>query len=144
MNSETVSEKRERGRPRLLAPADLALLRYLSPDATTVRTLHNVHYRQRGLSAVMAFIEHHPELEPRLRVLFDAHATEHNIGSQRKRWKPTVLAELGRIPDLLVMRDVALDIADKLADGMTVHEAVAVLRFVRKIMANDSPATKGR
>ena len=44
IKSEAASEKRKRGRPRLLSATEEKLVRSLCPDITTDRALHNQVY----------------------------------------------------------------------------------------------------
>lgn len=92
---ETVSKNRrpKPGRPRVLAPEYEQALQQLFPDVQSHRHLQNVACRQRALVLLSD--------DPAYRWLCDPEAMQQGkrLSPSQKAWRPTILAELGRIPD---------------------------------------------
>jgi len=86
--TETVSEKRRRGRPRLLTPRERGSLRNLFPDNTTERSLQDIDYRLRAIGLLKEQAE--------FAWLYDPQRVR---AGEKRCWKPLILTELGRIAD---------------------------------------------
>lgn len=93
--SEKFPEKKKRGRPRLLHPEDEKTYRRSMPSRD-IRTLQNQDYEVRALS-ILGLNKINPPDYPFL-WLGDISKIENEI-SERRFYRKTILAELGRIAD---------------------------------------------
>lgn len=116
---ETVSKNRNRGRgrPRTILDDDLTIARYVAEPKTTLRHLHNVHYRTRAIRFLAE--------DPSFSWVCDGPAMQ---AGKAHAWKPTILSELGRIANLDDMRAVAKELCQK---RPKTKDAVAMIRRFR-------------
>ena len=121
---ENISKKK-RGRPKLLDDSHLALVRYAT-DAKTTRHQQNVHYSLRAIGMLSN--------DPRFKWLCDGKAM---MKGAQHSYRPTILAELGRIENDDDLKAVALRIC-KLKPK--VRDAVVMIRRFRtgKVKEADS------
>lgn len=114
---EAVSEKRKRGRPRVIGPEAEPVVDLVAPDVTTERGRQDAYYRQIALGVLMS--------DRRFTWLADEAAMK---AGAPKAWKPTILAELGRIPDDEAMKAVAAQVCELRPKAKA---AVAMIRRYR-------------
>ena len=124
--SETVS-KNPRGRPRLLDATHLALAEFAT-DAKTLRHKQNVHYRACAFAVLM-----HDE---RFLWLCDPKAMQE---SRPHSFRPTILAELGRISNEDDLKAIALRICEV---KPKTKEAVVMIRRWRLNRSGKGDALK--
>src|SRR5215211_7075139 len=87
--SETVSEKKRRGRPRLFSEKTIAWLQDIhKPDKRTTRHLQNFSYQARAQELIKPLVKSSPELG----WLYDHEAIWHGEGTYRQ----TIMQALGR------------------------------------------------
>lgn len=116
--------KRKPGRPRLVDAASEATLRQLFPELNTKMTLHNRYYAAHTV-VVLGMTEE--EYDERLYYL---------VNPEDGRSRQTIMAELGRIEDEDLMREVAMYICEhRIATGRAI-DGIRVLRGVRKAAPN--------
>lgn len=121
---ETVSKKPKRGRPRLI-PADAqAALQMVAGEAKSERSRQNCFY---ALRAIQVLGE-----DPRFKWLADRARAHENA------WRPTILAELGRIWDEETLRDAAAMIC---AHKPSTRQAAAFIRRVRGVRRQPASGT---
>jgi hypothetical protein len=113
--SENFSEKRKRGRPRLLHPA-LHEVFAQGQQYASERTIQNASYHIRAFSLLQD--------EPWAKWLMGYVSQEGKPGQIRK----TILAELGRLREDEVLRAVARQICER---KPTTKDAVAMIRHYR-------------
>jgi|TARA_B100001964_G_C14051899_1_gene517404 hypothetical protein len=99
--SEAVSEKRKRGRPPTFTPEYRALMKAFFPDVQTRRGMTNVLYQQQALGLLRD--------DARFKWLVDK---DKMIAGEPNAWKPSILAELGRISDEETLKVVALRVCE--------------------------------
>ena len=116
-DSEAASEKRRRGRPRIMDEEWHAIVDALTPEVRTERARHDFHYRTKAIQTLC--------YEPRFAWLADEGKMA--VGA-KDAWKPSILAELGRIRDADTLRAVALRICEL---RPSTKEAVALIRRFR-------------
>ncbi|HUT91206.1 MAG TPA: hypothetical protein VMY37_17025 [Thermoguttaceae bacterium] len=124
-NSETVSKKAKRGRPKVFEPRELSIARMAAPDAKSERTIRNAAWAQIGLRLFLTG-DSQPKNPQELgfdgSFIFDV---------KTDIFKKTILAELGR---LCVDRgeDVALEVAKVICEKrIRARDAVARIRKLR-------------
>jgi hypothetical protein len=116
--SEAASEKRKRGRPPIWGKQVERRFEGLFPDVKTRRGTQNVIYRQIAVDVLTK--------DPRFAWLCDK---EKMMKGDPHAWKPSILAELGRISDSEELKAVALRICELKPE--TVKAAVAMIRRAR-------------
>lgn len=109
--SETVSKKR--GRPPKFSDREIALAKWISPEATTARALHNIAYQQRALHVLC----NDDDGEPYRHFLL----SWDDLKAKGSKLPQTLLAMLGRLPEP-ELRQCAAEICQRKLLG---REAVA-------------------
>ena len=94
-----------------------AVVDALTPEVRTERARHDFHYRTKAIQTLC--------YEPRFAWLADG---EKMAAGVKDAWKPSILAELGRIRDGDTLRAVALRICEL---KPSTKEAVAIIRRFR-------------
>ena len=94
-----------------------AMVEALTPEVRTERARHDFHYRTKAIQTLC--------YEPRFAWLADG---EKMAAGVKDAWKPSILAELGRIRDGDTLRAVALRICEL---KPSTKEAVAIIRRFR-------------
>jgi len=115
--SEAASEKRKRGRPPVFDPGYRAAIGSLFNEVKTHRGKTDCLYRQRAFNL----------LEKDGRFAWVADGAKARAGSP-DAWKPSILVELGRIPNDEDLKAVALRICEL---NPKTKEAVAMIRRFR-------------
>lgn len=121
-NSAAAAENtgpRKRGRPKIMTPADEQLCNFWFPEVKSERGRQDVFYRQRAME--------HLADQPGLNWLRDEEAM---TAGARNAWKPSVLAELGRIDDPEAMLTAAHRVVH--LKPRTCKAAVAMIRRWRR------------
>jgi hypothetical protein len=118
--SAAAAEKPKRGRPRRWSPDDEALAKLASPDSRSARHLRDVPYCQRAIITLW-------DDPGRFGWLVDREKCERGI-SPGDCWRPSLLAELGRIDDPEAMMAVAERICEI---KPATKEGVRIIRRVR-------------
>jgi hypothetical protein len=131
--SETVSEKRRRGRPSAFEREDDRKSCLLYPDVTTKRSIRSKQYVILGLRAIR------PDGVEKINPYHDWFA-----GLGKGQHRQAVLVELGRIavqPNNATALDMANKLADRVAAGefKTTRQAAAWLRWARLSTCNKVP-----
>lgn len=114
--SEAASEKRKRGRPRIMGPSAESMADFVAPDVKSSRGRQDSYYRMIALTVLTK--------DERLAWLADESAMKAGTG----RWKPSILSELGRIPNEEDLKAVALRICEL---KPKTKDAVAMIRRAR-------------
>jgi hypothetical protein len=124
-NSESVSEKPRRGRPCVIPEETRAQYAAMGlfDDITTERSRHNVYYRQRAC-LVLQITD--PVASAPFRWLADIEAMRR---ARNKRWRATILTELGRINDEDQLRAIALAVCERKPRA---REAITLIRKLRR------------
>lgn len=121
-NSETVSKKRKRGRPKVFEPELLSIARIVAPDARSERTLRNTAWAQIAVHLLVA--DGRPKSPDQLG--FDA-----SFIMSDTVFKKTILTELGRLC-IDQGDEVALVAAKVICEKrMRARDAVARIRKLR-------------
>ena len=124
-NSETVSKKAKRGRPKVFEPGELSIARMAAPDAKSERTVRNAAWAQIGLRLFLTG-DSQPKNPQELgfdgSFIFDV---------KTDIFKKTILTELGRLC-VAQGEDVALEVAKVICNKrMRARDAVARIRQLR-------------
>ncbi len=126
---EPVSEnptRRERGRPAKMTPEQVAICDSMFPEVKTRRGQQNIIYRLRAMSILRE--------DSRFLWLIDP---EKAIQGKPGSWRPSILAELGRLEDQDAMRAVALRICELKPKA---RQAVSMIRRARTGAKGDGDA----
>jgi hypothetical protein len=115
--SETISEKRRRGRPPRYRPETMTLVGSFCPWVQTVRGRQNKYYESLALQVLRE--------EPGLEWLRDRDAMRQG---KLHAYRPTLLQELGRIEDAETIKAVARRLCER---KPTTRDAVATIRHFR-------------
>ncbi len=99
--SEAVSEKRKRGRPPTFSPELRARIAHWYSDIKSHRGITDAMYRLRALGLLTD--------DARFKWLVDK---DKMIAGEPNAWKPSILAELGRISDEETLKVVALRVCE--------------------------------
>ena len=124
--SEPCSEKRKRGRPRVLTAEQEAFIRASGSDVTTRRGMRNMIYEGRA----QLVLREEPDAPRAYRWL---------IGAGDKDTRRSVLAELDRFEDPDAIRTMARAICQAAEGGMSSTEAKARLRRARLTIQGREP-----
>jgi hypothetical protein len=119
--SEKFSEKKKRGRPRLLNPEDEKTLRQGKAYCDN-RTIQNEHYASRASLILGIKLDNPPEFP--FAWLGDNSKIKRGF-SQRRGYRLSILAELGRIDDEMNLIEAATAICKR---KPTAQEAIKMIR----------------
>ena len=114
--SETVSEKKKRGRPKIVPDWETDLVKNMH-DGDTVRSDQNNYYLLEAMNAL--------DFDPEFAWLLPAHA---EIKAGRATIRKTIMYELGRLQDAEVIRAVASRVCELKQKS---KDAVAMIRRFR-------------
>jgi hypothetical protein len=116
--SEAASEKRKRGRPRLIPASMLGVVDFAT-SCRTARGKQDVYYRLRAIHVLAG--------DERFSWLADSRAME---DGSPNAWKPSILSELGRFQSDATLRAFALALCE-IRPRPTSKAAVSMLRRAR-------------
>ncbi len=119
--SEKFSDKKKRGRPRLLQPEMEKSARQGKPHCD-LRTLQNADYEARALSVLGIKLDNPPDFP----FLWLGDFSKSGNGKSQRQWyRKTILAELGRIADDMNLIEAATAICIR---KPTAEDAIEMIR----------------